>query len=233
MDISPLWISLEIAIYATIITFFLGCYTALRMKNSAGKVSRILDVLFTLPLVLPPTVTGLILLIIFGKNGVLGKPLLYMGIQIVFTKRAAILAAVLVSFPLMYRSAKSAFEQVDQNIIDAGRTLGLSESKIFRSIVMPSALPGVASGIILSFSRALGEFGATLMVAGNIPKVTQTMPLAIYMNLQGGNRKITLIWGLILIVFSFVMIFLMNSMTLGTRKRRKRYELNGQYKEEL
>lgn len=240
MDMSPLWISLRIAFYASVITFFLGCYIAFKCKNtyneknSINMVSRILDVLFTIPLVLPPTVAGLILLILFGKNGIFGKPLSYLGIQVIFTKTAAVMAAIFVSFPLMYRSAKAAFEQVDQNLIEAGRTLGMSEGRIFRKIIMPIASPGVTSGIILSFARALGEFGATLMVAGNIPKVTQTMPLAIYMNLQGGDFKVSLLWGAILIAFSFAMILCMNFITNSKSNRRSsNYEFIRQYKEGL
>ena len=213
MDLSPFWISLRIAFYATMITFILGSYLAYRMQRSYTKISRILDVMLNLPLVLPPTVAGLLLLLLFGKNGFLGKPLSYLGYQIVFTKTAAILAAVLVSFPLMYRSARAAFEQVDQDLIEAGRTLGLSEYKIFTKIILPLSLPGVVSGLILSFARALGEFGATIIVAGNIPKVTQTMPLAIYMNLQGGEYRFAVIWSAILIIFSFAMMFLLNCIT--------------------
>ncbi|MHB8127495.1 MAG: molybdate ABC transporter permease subunit, partial [Mobilitalea sp.] len=173
------------------------------------------------PLVLPPTVAGFLLLMVLGRNGILGKTLMDMGIQIVFTRSAAIIAAVVVSFPLMYRSAKAAFEQVDTNLIYAGRTLGMAESRIFWKIVMPLSLPGVASGGILSFARALGEFGATLMVAGNIPKETQTMPLAIYMAIQGGNKREALGWVIILILLSFLMIFLMNYFTVGKTKGKK------------
>ncbi len=215
MDWSPLWISLNTAIPATVITFFLGICLAQKVVKSGTRFSRVVDVIFTLPLVIPPTVAGFLLLLLLGRNGVLGKPLMHMGIQIVFTRYAAVVAAIVVSFPLMYRSAKAAFEQVDQNLIYAGRTLGMPESKIFWKIVMPLSLPGVASGGILSFARALGEFGATLMIAGNIPKETQTMPLAIYMAIQGGNGKEAAGWVFILILLSFLMIFLMNYFTAG------------------
>ncbi len=222
MDWSPLWISLQIAIPATLITFFLGMFIAWGVYKSEKSQSRIFDVILTLPLVLPPTVAGFLLLMLFGKNGLLGKPLLYVGIQVVFTKTAAVIAAVVISFPLMYRSAKAAFEQVDRNLVHAGRTLGMSERKIFWKVILPLALPGVVSGGILSFARALGEFGATLMIAGNISGVTQTMPLAIYMNLQGGKIRETIGWVLILILLSFGMIFSMNLISL----RKMRWERN-------
>lgn len=225
MEWSPLLISLNTALPATIITFFLGIGAAQKVVKSRTRVSRVIDVLFTLPLVLPPTVAGFLLLMVLGRNGILGKTLMDMGIQIVFTRSAAIIAAVVVSFPLMYRSAKAAFEQVDPNLIYAGRTLGMAESRIFWKIVMPLSLPGVASGGILSFARALGEFGATLMVAGNIPKETQTMPLAIYMAIQGGNKREALGWVIILILLSFLMIFLMNYFAAGKTKRKQGGEI--------
>lgn len=220
MDLSPLWISLNTAIPATIITFFLGIFVAQNVVKSDKKRMKVIDVIVTLPLVLPPTVAGFLLLILFGRNGLLGTPLREVGIQIVFTRAAAILAAVVISFPLMYRSAKAAFEQVDTNLVYAGRTLGMSERRIFWRIIMPLALPGVASGGILSLARALGEFGATLMIAGNIPGKTQTMPLAIYMAIQGGKGQEAAVWVGILVFLSFVMIFLMNFFA-GKEKNRR------------
>lgn len=210
MNWSPLIISIKTSILSTILTFLLGILAAHTVATNKSKMNRILDILFTLPMVLPPTVAGFVLLVLFGKYGFLGKLLSNLGVQIVFTWVATVIAAVVVSFPLMYRSAKASFEQIDQNIIHAARTLGLSELKIFWRITMPLALPGVVSGGILSFARALGEFGATLMIAGNIPKVTQTMPLAIYMAMQGGNWREAIIWVLILVGISFLVIFWMN-----------------------
>ena len=210
MDWSPLLISMKTAIVATIITFFLGTYAAQKVKKANGKLVWILDGLFTLPLVLPPTVAGFFLLILFGKNGPIGQLLLAIGIRIVFTWSATVIAAVVIAFPLMYRSAKAAFEQTDQNLIFAGRTLGMSELKIFWKISMPLALPGIMAGGILAFARALGEFGATLMIAGNIPKVTQTIPVAIYMAVQGNNMEKAAIWVIIIVIISFTVIFIMN-----------------------
>jgi molybdate transport system permease protein len=219
MDWSPLWTSVNTVLPATVITFFLGIGAAQKVVKSGSKISRVAEVLFTLPLVLPPTVAGFLLLILLGKNGILGEPLMKLGIQIIFTRPAAVIAAIVISFPLMYRSAKASFEQVDQNLIYAGRTLGMSEGRIFWRIIMPLALPGVASGAILAFARALGEFGATLMIAGNIPKETQTMPLAIYMAIQGGDKERAVRWVIILLFLSFLMIFSMGYISSGKKER--------------
>lgn len=224
MDWSPLFISMKTAIFATLITFFLGTYAAQKVMKANGKLVWILDGLFTLPLVLPPTVAGFFLLVLFGKNGPIGKLLMEFGIQIVFKWSATVIAAVVIAFPLMYRSAKAAFEQTDRNLIFAGRTLGMSELKIFWKISMPLALPGIISGGILAFARALGEFGATLMIAGNIPKVTQTIPVAIYMAVQGNNMEKAAIWVIIIVIISFTVIFLMNYFT----NRRKKYGFKGE-----
>ncbi len=176
-----------------------------------------MDGLFTLPLVLPPTVAGFFLLLLFGKRGPLGKFLALFDIRIVFSWSATVIAAVVIAFPLMYRSAKAAFEQIDKNVVFAGRTLGLSERKIFWSVIMPLALPGIISGGILSFARALGEFGATLMIAGNIKGVTQTVPVAIYSATQGNKMEQAMLWVAIIVAISFVVVFLMNY--LPSRKR--------------
>lgn len=222
MDWSPLWISLSIAIPATVITFFLGVFMAYHVTKAGKKLGRILDILFTLPLVLPPTVAGFLLLVLLGKNGIIGKGLSSLGVQFIFTRSAAVLAATTISLPLMYRSAKAAFEQIDQNLIYAGRTLGMSEGRIFLRITLPNALPGVASGTILAFARALGEFGATLMLAGNIPGRTQTMPMAIYTAMQGGSKQEAFVWVIILLLISCLMIFLMGIFSGERRTTRGR-----------
>lgn len=218
MDWSPLLISMKTAIAATIITFFLGVFAAQKVMKLKGRLVWFLDGLFTLPLVLPPTVAGFFLLVLFGKHGPLGQLLSRVGIQIVFKWSATVIAAVVIAFPLMYRSAKAAFEQVDMNLIFAARTLGMSDIRIFWKITMPLALPGVISGGILAFARALGEFGATLMIAGNIPKVTQTMPVAIYMAVQGNRMDRAVIWVALIVIISFIVIFFMNY--LPNRKRK-------------
>lgn len=217
MDISPLFISLKTALLATAITFFLGLYAA-RFVMKLSRFKGIIDGIFTLPLVLPPTVVGFFLLIICGKNSIIGQILLKFDRSIIFSWSASVIAAAVVSFPLMYRTGRGAFEQLDTNIIYAARTLGLSEQKIFWKIIMPNCLPGIAAGTILAFARALGEFGATIMVAGNIPGKTQTMSSAVYSAVQAGNRGLAYKWVLIIITISFVTIFLLNCLT-GSKSR--------------
>jgi molybdate transport system permease protein len=224
MDWSPLWISLNTAVPASVITFFLGIYAAYGMTRLGRRVSRFVDVVFTLPLVLPPTVVGFLLLLLLGKNAGLGRLLADLGIQVIFSRIAAIIAAVFVSLPLMYRSSRAAFDQLDRNLIHAGRTLGMSESRIFWRIVMPNALPGIVSGGILAFARALGEFGATLMVAGNIEGKTRTMPLAVYMAIQTGNRQEAVVWVIVLIAISIPMVFLMGRFASERRKESVKEE---------
>lgn len=224
MDWSPLWISLNTAIPASVITFFLGMYAARGVMKLNSRVSRFFDALLTMPLVLPPTVVGFILLLLLGKNGDLGRLLMGLGIQVIFTRIAAIIAAVVISLPLMYRSSKAAFEQVDRNLIYAGRTLGMSESRIFWRVIIPNALPGIISGGILSLARALGEFGATLMVAGNIAGKTQTMPLAVYMAIQCGNKQEAAVWVIILIAISFPMVFYLGRLAVDRRKEAVKEE---------
>ncbi|MDV4152429.1 molybdate ABC transporter permease subunit [Clostridium sp. AL.422] len=220
MDISPIIISLKTAAISMIITFLLGLFIAKFVVNiKYEKVKMILDGILTLPLVLPPTVMGFFLLMIFGVNRPVGKFLLdFMGIKIVFSWWATVIASVVISFPLMYRSARGAFEQVDQNLIMAGRTLGMSERKIFWRVVMPMALPGVASGGILAFARGLGEFGATAMIAGNIANKTRTLPLAIYSEVAAGNMKLALKYVIIVTIISFIIVILTNYFTIKERK---------------
>ncbi len=208
-DYSPLWISLKVAAVATVFTFFLGLGAA-RLVLAMKKGKGIIDGIFSLPMVLPPTVVGFFLLIIFGRNGLIGETLLKMGIEVLFTWQGAVVAAVAVSFPIMYRTARGALEQVDTDLISAGRTLGMTESKIFFKVMMPMAVPGIAAATILSFARALGEFGATIMLAGNIPGKTQTMSVAIYTAMQGGNREQAYIWVGIVMAISLVVMLLMN-----------------------
>lgn len=210
MDFSPLWISLKTAFVATIITSIIGVFVSYKMANYKGKARGILDGVFTLPLILPPTVIGFFLLLICGKNGVIGKIFMAFDKNIIFTWSATVISATVVAFPMMYRTCRSAFEQIDKNMILAARTLGLSEIKIFFKIAVPLAWPGIIGGLVLSFARALGEFGATLMIAGNIPGRTQTMPIAIFFAVESGDMDKALLWVLIIVVISFIMIFLLN-----------------------
>lgn len=210
MDFSPLWISIKTSLVATIITFFFGIVISYLVSNFKGKSKGLIDGLFTLPLILPPTVVGFFLLLICGKNGPVGKILELFNTSIIFSWSATILAAVVVSFPMMYRTTRSAFEQIDTNILSAARTLGLSEFKIFHKIAIPLAMPGIIGGLVLSFARAMGEFGATLMIAGNIPGKTQTMPLAIFFAAEGGDMEKAMLWVSIIVLLSLTLIIILN-----------------------
>jgi molybdate transport system permease protein len=194
MEWSPLWISLATSVTATICTFVLGLAAAVWRERRSGPATALVDGIFLLPLVLPPTVVGFILLLLFGRNGPLGGLLQRLGMMIVFSWPATVIAATVVAFPLMYLTARAALEQVDPNFLQAARTLGASEWRVFREIALPLAWPGILAGTILSFARALGEFGATLMVAGNIPGRTETIPIAIYFAVEGGEIGGALMW---------------------------------------
>ena len=211
-DLSPLWISLKVALPATIFTFVLGiCAARTVVKLKHGQA--VIDGLFTLPLVLPPTVVGFFLLLAFGKNSLVGQFFSQFGFSFIFSWQGAVIASTVVSFPLMYRTVRGAFEQIDQEYLYAARTLGMTEGKIFRKIIIPLAWPGILAGTILSFARALGEFGATIMIAGNIPGKTQTMSVAVYTAVQAGDRKSAYLWVMIIVCFSFVMMLAMNFCT--------------------
>ncbi len=209
-DISPFIISIKTTLTASVITFFLGILAAYWMAGYRGKLKGVLDGFFILPLVLPPTVVGFLLLLLVGKNGPVGRILQYFNTNIIFSWSATVIAAVVVSFPMMYKTAKGAFEQIDQNILYAARTLGVPEWKVFLKVSIPLAWPGVVAGGILAFARALGEFGATIMLAGNIPGRTQTIPLAIYFAVEGGRENLAYIWVVLIIGISMIVIFLMN-----------------------
>ncbi len=222
MELSPIIISIRTALCAIVITFFLGVFAArwiVAMRNSVPKL--ILDGLFTLPLVLPPTVAGFFLLYIFGVKRPIGKLLVDLfAMKIPFSWSATVIAAVVISFPLMYRSARGAFEQVDENLLYAGRTLGMSESRIFFHVLLPNAWPGVISGGILAFARGLGEFGATTMIAGNIAGETRTLPLAVYSAVAAGDMKLAYQYVLVLVCISFVMVAGMNYFNLKDKRKR-------------
>lgn len=209
-DLSPLLTSLKTSVLATIITVILGILIAYKMSNYKGKLKWLLDGILTLPLILPPTVVGFFILLLVGKNGFIGKFFLKYGINIIFSWEATVICAIVVSFPMMYRTTRAAFEQIDNNMILAARTLGLSEWKIFYKVAIPLSLPGIIGGTVLSFARALGEFGATLMVAGNIPGKTQTMPLAIFFAVESGDIDKALLWVFIIFILSLLMIVVLN-----------------------
>ncbi len=207
----PVLLSLKIASIATVFSFLFGVLLAylLNKKNVPGK--NIWETLITLPMILPPSVTGYFLLMLLGKRGVIGSALIDLfGFRIIFTWYAAVIAACIVSLPLMYQNAKAAFQNIDPAYEKAARTLGGGEFQIFRTIIFPLAWPGIISGIALSFCRAIGEFGATLMVAGNIPGKTQTVPTAIYYAVENGSTTEANTLVLIMTVFSFVLILSLN-----------------------
>ena len=210
-DLSPLWISLKVSLIATTITFGMGTSVAYKMYHYRGKARSLIEGLLIAPLILPPTVVGFILLVLLGKNGILGQMLAQWHLQLVFTWYAAVLAAIVVSFPLMYRAALGAFEQIDSLLLDAARLEGASEVTVFWYIALPLAIPGILAGTILAFARALGEFGATLMIAGNIPGQTQTMPMAIYFAVEAGAIQEGWFWTIIVVCISLVGIIIVNS----------------------
>lgn len=216
IDLSPIIISLRTAILSIIVTFFLGVAAAqlvFRLKSKTMKT--ILDGLFTLPLVFPPTVAGFFLLYIFGMRRPIGKFFIeYFAVKVAFSWGATVLAAVVISFPLMYRAARGAFEQVDPDVLSAGRTIGMSEWKIFWKVQLPIAWPGVISGAVLAFARGLGEFGATAMIAGNIKGKTRTLPLAVYSAVASGNMKEAGEYVAVLVCISFIVVICMNYFSM-------------------
>ncbi|MBQ5312022.1 MAG: molybdate ABC transporter permease subunit [Oscillospiraceae bacterium] len=211
-DWSPLFATAKIAAAATVLTFVTGIAAA-RLVMSLKKGRALADALFSLPLVLPPTVTGFILLMLFGRNSPVGHLLDSIGMKVIFTWQGAALAAAAVSFPIMYRTARGAFESVDTDLTDMARILGCSRMDMLIHVWIPLSWHGIASGLTLSFARAVGEFGATIMVAGNLPGRTQTMSVAIYTAMQGGNREMAYIWTAVILLISFVLLALLNILT--------------------
>ena len=208
--LASVWISLKTAVVATIITFCLGVLAAWWMSRYQGKGKGLIDGIFTAPLVLPPTVVGFLLLLALGKNGFLGQLLDLVGIRVIFTWYATVIAATVVAFPLMYKTALAAFQQNNSNFIACARTLGASEITIFWRIILPLAKPGLIAGTLLAFARALGEFGATLMLAGSIPGKTQTIPIAIFFVAESGAMDRALWLVIILLFISLVVIMGVN-----------------------
>lgn len=224
LDWSPLYISLKTGVVATMISFFLGIWTAFAVMRMGPRRKALLDGFLTLPMVLPPTVAGFFLLLIFSKRRPVGL-FLYesCGIKVVQTWLGCILAATVIALPLMYRNARAAFEQVDVDLIYAGRTLGMSEQAIFWKIVVPAAGPGIVSGTILTFARAMGEYGATSMLAGNIPGKTATVSQRIAMVIQDGDYLTAGIWVFIVLLIAFAAIYLMNRVAQKHMKHIRRW----------
>ncbi len=219
LDLSPAWVSLKVACLATFIIFFLGIGAAWWITNYKGRGKGLVDSFLTLPLVLPPTVAGFAILVLVGVHGPVGLFFNQFGIRIIFSWSAAVIAAVVVAFPLMYRTSAGAFEQIDPNVLNAARTLGASEWKVFWKVSVPLAWPGIAAATALSFARALGEFGATLMVAGNIPGKTQTIPLAIFFAAESGRMGEASFWVFAVFSISLLSILMLNYWSNWQKKK--------------
>ena len=221
LDLSPLWISLETAAATIAIVFVLGVVAAWWVERLSSEKAKILiDGIFTLPMVLPPTVAGFFLLVIFGNNRLVGRFFMdSFGVQIAFSWLATVLAAAVISFPLMYRSARGALMQVDKGIMEAGRSLGMTEWRIFWRLHLPNAFPGIIAGGLLAFARGLGEFGATAMLAGNIAGKTRTLPLAVYSAVAAGDFDSAGVYVLIIVTICLAVVIGLNYYQHYMKKR--------------
>ena len=205
---SPVRLSMEIAFVSSIVVLILGLVLGRLMAHAKFRGKAVVETVFLLPLVLPPTVVGFLLIVLFGRNSPAGQLIEWIFNQpVMFTWCAAVIASAVVAFPLMYQSSKAGFEATDKEIENAARVDGASEYNLFLYVSIPLALKSIVTGGILSFARALGEFGATLMFAGNIPGKTQTTPTAIYIAIESGNMQLAWLWVASMIGISFVMLF--------------------------
>ena len=224
LDWSPLYISLKTGVVATFISFFLGIFAARKVVKTTPGKKAVIDGIPTLPMVLPPTVAGFFLLLLFSRRRPLGEFLFeQFDFKVVQTWLGCVIAATVIAFPLMYRNARAAMEQIDMNLEYARRTLGMSDTKIFWTVIVPTAGPGIASGTILTFARALGEYGATSMLAGNIPGKTGTISQKIAMVIQDGDYLTAGIWVAIVMIIAFLVIFLMNIISGSKMKHIGRW----------
>ncbi len=224
LDWSPLWISIKTGLAATFFCFFLGIFAARKIMKTGGRVKAVIDGVLTLPMVLPPTVAGFFLLLLFSRRRPLGI-LLYeqFDIKIVQSWAGCVIAATVIAFPLMYRNARAAFEQIDANLVYAGRTLGMSEWSIFWKVVVPTAGPGIASGTVLTFARAMGEYGATSMLAGNIPGKTGTISQKIAMVIQDGDYGTAGFWVAVVVVIALVIVAAINLLSDKKMKQIRKW----------
>ena len=209
-DFSPLIISIKISVFATLFAFLIGTYLAYLIFFYQGKGKNIIDALLTLTLVLPPTVLGFLLLLIFSYNTIIGKILAELGITIVFNWWGGVITGTLVAFPLVYKIVLGAFKQVEIDLIHTAQTLGANQRKILVQILLPLTFPSLLAGIVLSFARVLGEFGATFMLIGNIPGQTQTMAMAIFLEASAGNMDRALVWVIVMVLIAFGILTLIN-----------------------
>ena len=217
--LSPLELSLRVAGLATLISFVAATLMAWLLARKRGPLPALLDAVCTLPLVLPPTVLGYYLILLVGRRGLLGQWLADVGINLIFSWQGAVVAATVVVFPLIYKSSRAALEQVDPHLENAARTLGSSEWRVFVSVSLPLAWKGIFAGLMLAFARGMGEFGATLMIAGNIPGKTQTLALAIYDAFQAGNDA-QAVW--LVVITSAVCVSLLMAAELLLKLKWKR-----------
>lgn len=221
MDWFPLWNSLRVAALSTVVIFFAGIVAAYYIAKLPPLLKGVLDVVLTLPLVLPPTVVGYLLLRLLGPKRVVGAWFLeVLGIRLTMVWWAAVLAAIVVAFPLMYRTARGAFEAFDETLAQAGRTLGKSETYIFWRIRMPSCRSGIMAGTVLAFARALGEYGATSMLAGFTPGKTATIATTVYQLWRTGEDGAAMTWVLVNIAISAVVLLAVNCLERRQKQRR-------------
>ena len=221
MDWYPLWNSLRIAAASCVIVFFVGIFAAYYVAKLPRWVKGILDVVFTLPMVLPPTVCGYFLLLIFGVKRPIGMFLSELGVQVVMTWYGGILASAVVAFPLMYRTARGAFESFDETLAYAGQTLGLSNTYIFWKIRMPACCQGILAGTVLAFARALGEYGATSMLIGYIPGKTATISTTVYQLWRTNDEAGAFVWVMVNLGISTVILLIVNLLETRNRKAVK------------
>lgn len=222
MDWYPLYNSLRIAAISTVVVFFLGIWAAQSIARLPRLVKGVLDVVLTLPLVLPPTVVGWLLLLLLGPRRPLGAwALAAFDIKLVMQWWSAIFATVVVAFPLLYRTARGAFESFDPTLAEAGRTLGLSNRYIFWRIQMPVCRQGILAGTVLAFARALGEYGATSMLAGYTPGRTATISTTVYQLWRTGDDTLALRWVLVNIAISAVFLLTVNLLEVRQKQTRK------------
>ena len=220
LDWSPLYVTLKTTAVAIVIVFILGLLAAYWALNMGDRLRSILDSIFTIPMVLPPTVCGFVLLFLCGRNTAFGRFFIDIGFPLIFSWPATVIAAVVVAFPLMYRSALGAFQNLDPNLLNSARTLGWSNRRIFVKLMLPLSWSSIAAGTVLAFARALGEFGATLFLAGNYVGITRTIPIAIYFEWMNGNNDTAWFWTAIVIAVSFLVILFINIWSNRTVKYR-------------